>query len=399
MKDVEKIGNLNINYQFKPLTICPLPPRVARLDYIDLKDGKKKSKYVNEVDKVLGSIKIKIIGSEKYGLPSGRDILVILYLIRTALIQNQDGVITSRSFLTDYLRMFDIEPNDQGYNEAKKRFKRIRYANWYWDENYKGGETSTTFRIIENWCVFFDDNREQSSLYDSYIELAKPFWDYIKNKKIPYDLNTLKKIKDKPFVINLYLWLVYRVYDQWERKKNQPVFIPFFGPNGLMSQLSSNITRKEDFKSKMIHKYIPLIRNEWPNCPVFLEKDFSKEKPKNLGRKREFKDGITIHVESASQLQIPPHWPKKLRQAREEANALAQAEKEAKDRARERKKSNEENVKEEEKPIVEEKAKEEKKLNEVEALQLERLKEILDLYQDYIRDGKWEKIVQRAKKG
>lgn len=319
MKSVEKIGNLDINYQFKPLTICPLPPRVTKLDYIDLKDGKKKSRYVNEVDKLLGAIKIKIIGSEEYGLPSGRDILVILYLIRKALEQNKEGVISSKSILTEYLRMFDIEANDQGYREAKNRFKRIRYANWYWDENFKGVETSTTYKIIENWCVFFDEKKDQTNLYESYIELAKPFWEYIKNKRIPYDLNTLKKIKDKPFVINLYLWLVYRVYDLWERKKNQPLFIPFFGKNGLMSQLSSNITRKEDFKSKMVHKYIPIIKNEWPNCPIFLEKDLSTKKTKNLGRKKEFKDGLTIHIESASQLQIPPHWPKKLRQAQEEA--------------------------------------------------------------------------------
>jgi hypothetical protein len=295
--------------------------------------------------------------------------------------------------------MFDIEPNDQGYREAKKRFKRIRYANWYWDENFKGGETSTTFKIIENWCVFFDDNKEQNSLYDSYIELAKPFWDYIKNKKIPYDLNTLKKIKDKPLVINLYLWLVYRVYDQWERKKNQPVFIPFFGPNGLMNQLSSNLTRKEDFKSKMIHKYIPLIRNEWHNCPVFLEKEFRKDKPKNLGRKKEFKDGITIHIDAPSQLQIPPHWPKKIRQAREEAEARAQDEKETKDNASKEEKAKEAKVREKEKAREEEKAKEEKHLNEEEAMQLERLKEILDLYQSYIRNGEFEKIFPRAKKG
>ena len=322
VKNSKKIEGPNINYQAGFLTVCPLAPRARKIEYLNYK-GKKKEGYETEFFKKMGNTELTIIGKKKYGFPNGRDILVILYLIREALLQNNEGIIVIKTPLTDYLDTFEIDKSEKGYTEAKTRFKRIRYSSWYWDEGdgEKIEQNSVSYQIIRRWSVFFD-KKEMHPLFESYIQLDPDFWNYIKNKKIPYDLNIVKKIKDKPILLNLYLLLVYRTYEIWNSHPNQTVFIPFYSEKGLMNQLSANFTRNRDFKTKLINKWLPIIQSEWKDCPCFVER--ITPAGKNFKRNKIYKDGLTIHVESVSQLHILPHLPKKLRQAKEEAKKEAE---------------------------------------------------------------------------
>jgi hypothetical protein len=330
MNTVEKL----VKYQFKPLAICPLPPRPTRILVIDKKTGKKNYRYEQEITKTFGNITVRIIASKKYGLPHGRDILVILFFIQMAIDQNNNGLIKIKDPLKAYLEMFGLEKNKQSYSEAKTRFNRIRHSTFNWeDEKDKGNrqgqgqekkvkgidDDSISYQIIKGWSVSFDDV-EQRCLFESYIQLDDVFWKYISKKKIPYDLKTVIKLKDRISVLNIYLWMIFRAYEIWMTKGNEPVFIPLFGPNGLMLQMSSNIKRKEDFKNKLFSKYLPKLKEVWEDCPLYLEKE-NHTHAKDLSRKKKYKDGIFIQVKSVNQLHIPPHWQKMLRLAREEAAA------------------------------------------------------------------------------
>lgn len=315
LKNVENFLNVpDVNYQARFLTVCPLAPKALKEKKV-LKNGKSKNVYQTEFVKVMGNTELILVGREKYGIPHGRDILVILYLIREALIQNNSGIIVTKTPLRDYMDLFEIDKSKKGYKEAKTRFLRIRYSHFYWDEKGKNEDTrqkSEDYRIIKRWSVAFD-KRETDQKYDNYIELDSDFWNYIKKRKIPYDIKLVRKLKDKTIALNLYLFLVYRTYQIWTQSPKKEVFIPFYGENGLMNQLSANFQRKRDFKAKLINKWLPQIKWEWENCPCIIEKIQEKK------GKKQYKDGITIHIESAAQLHISPHWPKRIRQAREEA--------------------------------------------------------------------------------
>lgn len=318
MNYVEKVEEFKfekpeINYQARFLTVCPLAPRANKVRQLN-KDGKVRKVYETEFVKKMGNTELIIVGRKKFGVPHGRDILVVLFLIREALTQNNGGLIVTKSPIRKYLDTFGIDKSEKGYSEAKKRFTRIRYSHWYWDEHGKNidKENSESYQIIKRWSVFFD-KKDLHQLFDSYIELDSDFWKYIKNKRIPYDLNMVRKIKNRPIILNLYLLLVYRTYEIWDKHPNKHIYIPFFGENGLMYQLSANFKQKRDFKVRLINKWLPVIKSEWPNCPCLVEQ---LERPRNNKR---FKDGLTICVNSPSQLHIAPHWPKRLRQAREEA--------------------------------------------------------------------------------
>lgn len=304
-----------LGFQFKPLTICPLPPRSVKRF---VEEGNQRFEEYRPVwETIVGDYKVLIQGSTRYGFPFGRDILTILYLIKVALEQDNNGVISFNG-LKDYLDLFAIDTAGGRYKAAANSFKRIRYATWYWEDNREGIEKSVKFDIIKSWNVWFDEDQEATNpMFESVIELSKEFWDIVKQYKIPYKIEAVKKLKQNPTTLNLYLYLVYRTHTNWLSEKSE-VFIPFFGSNGLKNQMSSGISRNADFKKKLI-KSVEEIRDVWDDAPFYLKEEKDSMKKGKKGNKK-YKDGLFIHVNSTKQLHVSPHYKKRFRVAIEDSN-------------------------------------------------------------------------------
>ncbi|MCK4762015.1 MAG: replication initiator protein A [Candidatus Aminicenantes bacterium] len=302
-----------IQVQFKPLTISPLPPKTKKVEIIE---GKHKTEGFKPVwEKTTGDYKVKIVADPEYGFPYGRDILVILWLIKAAMEQNQGGIIKF-SKLENYLDTFNIDSGGKSYAPAINSFKRIFYSTWFWEDKRDENNKAFSFRIIKSWNVYFDEEKGTNPLFDSYIELSQEFWSLVKRYPIPYDLSMVIKLKHSPAALNLYLFLVFRTYVNWEVEKEEK-FIPLFGETGLKNQLSSDTKDNYKFKQNFM-KWIDEIKAVWDNAPFYFKVETN---PKKKGRKgnKIFKDGLFIHVENVDELHIKPHWQKKLRLAAEEA--------------------------------------------------------------------------------
>ena len=52
----------------------------------------------------------------------------------------------------------------------------------------------------------------QSSLWESKIELGEKFFHEVITNPVPLDMNILKNLKRSPLGLDLYLWLVYRTF-------------------------------------------------------------------------------------------------------------------------------------------------------------------------------------------
>lgn len=314
--ETANIAEIDLNFQFKPLTVCPLPPRIKK---VLIQEGNFKSEgYSPEWDKTVGDITIKIIGSPKFGVPYGRDILVVLYLIREAMRQNNDGIINFDS-LNNYLKTFHIDLGHKSYKEAIERFQRIFYSTWFWTDKKNDIDKSTSFRVIRSWSVYFSEEKGTNPIFDSFIELTPDFWAMIKNNRIPYDLNTVIKIKESPAVLNLYLWLVYRTYVNWKLKEGK-VFIPLYGDNGLKNQLSSDIKANNRFKQSFI-EWVETLKKAWPNCPIYFEEENDPYKKGKRGNKV-YKDGLFIEATDIAQLHVPPDLQIDLGKAIRESNRV-----------------------------------------------------------------------------
>lgn len=298
-----------IGFQFLPLAVCPLPPRPPSLaageDWV----------------KSVGKTTIRIVSSSRHGIPYGRDILIVLYLIQEAL--RQGGPVIKFSSLNHYLGTFNLSDQGTNYKEAVDRFKRVFYSSWFWEDKRQDGNGVTiAFRVVRSWNVFFDDTKGQNPLFDSFIELTPEFWEILQKHPIPYKLDSVIQFKDKPAVLNLYLYLVYRTWQNWHGKKGKE-FVPFFGDAGLQKQLSSDIARTDHFRKKL-HDWIDEIKTVWPECPIGFERETD---PNFMGKNRQkkYKDGLFINVKSVDQLHVGPHWPKEIRLAQEESAAAIEA--------------------------------------------------------------------------
>jgi len=317
----KKLKN-GVNFQFRPFVTCPLPlrPPLKR----DIIEGKTKTKeYKPYWEKRVGNEKFTILGHPVLGFPYGQDNLIILFLIKKALEQNNNGLIEFKS-LNNFLKIFNFSRGGDTYKKTIRGFKRLYNASFDYAqekiiEKNKIRQERFSFKMISSWSVSFSEFKGQLEMFNNYIRLSKDFWELVKKFKIPYNLNIVKKLKQSPATVNLYILLSYRSYTNWHNEKRE-IFIPFFGENGLQNQLSSDIARKRDFKIRII-KHLGRMEKYWPDCPVYLKKETDSKK-KGPTFNKIYKDGLFIHVKKASQLSIDPHWDKILRQAREEAKAL-----------------------------------------------------------------------------
>ena len=315
MSDVEKSKQKitrfdeEIGYQFLPLMVCPLPPKPP-----------KKPMGEDWVKKV-GDTTIRIVASSEHGVPYGRDILIVLYLIRE--MQKQGSATIKFKNMSQYLNTFKIDDGEKSYKEAIERFKRIYYSTWYWkDERKDGTEKNISFRIMDAWNVYFDPDQESATLFENTIAMNDRFCGVVAKHPIPYVVDDVIMLKAKPAVLALYLLLVGRTWQNWHSKEGR-VLIPFFGENGLQKQLSSDIAQTKHFRNKF-REWIEEIKKVWPDCPV----DFEKETDINLtwkkAKPKKFKDALFIEVKNVNQLRIMPHFGKELRIAQEEAQATEQ---------------------------------------------------------------------------
>lgn len=307
----------NIGTQFMPLAICPLPPKPV------------KKPMGEDWIKTVGATTVRIVASSQHGIPFGRDILVVLYLIQEA--QRQGNRVIQFDNLSHYLQTFKIDDQGNNYREAIERFKRIFYSTWFWeDEREDGGRTGISFRIVQNWSVFFDPQKSTNTLFKNFIEITPEAWEIVQRHPIPYRLDAVIALKNKPATLGLYLYLVYRTWNNWNSKAGRE-FVPFFGDNGLQKQLSSDIARVDNFRMRF-KGWLDEIREVWPDCPVELER-IGYEQSVGRWHKKQFKDGLFIEVKSVDQLHVGPHWPKELRLAKEQAAAEQAAQEEAERKA------------------------------------------------------------------
>ena len=80
----------------------------------------------------------------------------------------------------------------------------------YEDEH---GEARVSSSVADRTELWWNERKpDQSSLWDSKIELSEKFFKEIINHPVPIDMNTLTALKRCSLGLDLYLWLTYRTF-------------------------------------------------------------------------------------------------------------------------------------------------------------------------------------------
>ena len=103
---------------------------------------------------------------------------------------------------------------------------------------------------------------DQSSLWESKIELGEQFFHEIIAHPIPLDLHTLKSLKRSPLGLDLYLWLTYRTFAlKRPLRLTWPLIYRQFGADPARAGDTNTVN---NFRTKCLRE-LKKIKTAWPD--------------------------------------------------------------------------------------------------------------------------------------
>ena len=148
-------------------------------------------------------------------LPFGNFPRLILAWVSTEAVQTQSRVLILGPSLAKFMRELGIYSSGGGNVHTKLRNQMRRLFNAHVQLVYKDehGEVSVSSSVADRTEFWWNERKpDQSSLWDSKIELGEKFFHEIIQHPVPLDLNTLTALKRCSLGLDLYLWLTYRTF-------------------------------------------------------------------------------------------------------------------------------------------------------------------------------------------
>ena len=147
-------------------------------------------------------------------LPFGNYPRLLLAWVSTEAVRTQSRVLILGSSLAGFMRTLGIYSSG-GREGTKLRNQMDRLFNASVQLIYKDklGKATVNSQIADSTVFWWNPKRpNQSSLWESKIELSEKFYNEIISHPVPLDMNTLKALKRSSLGLDLYLWLVYRTF-------------------------------------------------------------------------------------------------------------------------------------------------------------------------------------------
>ena len=148
-------------------------------------------------------------------LPFGNFPRLILAWVSTEAVRTQNRVLILGSSLAKFMRELGVYSSGGGNVHTKLRNQMKRLFGCTVQLTYKeeNGEATVNTVIADRTEFWWNERKpDQSSLWDSKIELSEKFFNEIIRHPVPLDMNTLKALKRSSLGLDLYLWLVYRTF-------------------------------------------------------------------------------------------------------------------------------------------------------------------------------------------
>ena len=243
-------------YSARPFVLCGIPvrrPPPTTLEYF----------------RQNGNFSLRVIGHPRFGLPFGQDRLLLIWI--ASLTTWQKTRVVRFASAAAILETFGLPKDGRYYKRLIAGFERIFYSTFYFTNDQREGETviitRTSFRFVRDLKLWYTEEGKQpsDSRRENVIVLSEEFWKEIRDHPVPVDLSVVKALADSPGNLDFYIWLVWRC---WTAKGH--VYIPLFGPGGLVQQLGlSNNLRDRDFR-RQIKRWLGIVDQLWPESPARL---------------------------------------------------------------------------------------------------------------------------------
>ena len=165
--------------------------------------------------RVNGPYTLHMIAGGSNKLPFGNFPRLILAWVSTEAVRTRNRVLILGPSLAEFMRALGIYSSGGGNVHTKLRNQMRRLFGCTVQLTYKEetGEVTVNTLIADRTEFWWNERKpDQSSLWDSKIELSEKFFSEIIRHPVPLDMNTLTALKRSSLGLDLYLWLVYRTF-------------------------------------------------------------------------------------------------------------------------------------------------------------------------------------------
>ena len=223
-------------------------------------------------------------------LPFGNLPRLILAWVSTEAVRTQSRELVLGASLAEFMRKLGIYHNSGGRGGVQTRLRNqmnrlfgCTVSLIYEDESGFARVTSSVADKQEFW--WNERKPNESSLWESKIELGEKFFEEIIRHPVPLDMNTLKALKRSTLGLDLYLWLTYRTFAL--RAPQQLTWKQLYRQFGAHPAKASDNNTVQAFRYKVLRelKKIKLAWKDlnymtapgvlilWPSIPVIAPLD------------------------------------------------------------------------------------------------------------------------------
>ncbi len=260
----------DIGYQHGIMMQCFLPQKEMPVDVREWQVDHGKASMLVEAGRVVENERQGAF--KRCAVPSGAKArLIIPYIIGYAVQRNTREIDMGRS-LRRFMENLKVPVTGPNGKALTREVENVAAANFYlggWDET---GAKTQFARIAKELSFWIEKQEDQRSFWRPEMILSADFFETIKERRVPVDMEHLVKLQRSPRRMDLYNWFSYRL-PRIRRGKRVPIKLehlqPIFAPE---------ITELFHFKSKLktdlggIAKVYPDFRATIEGDILWLEK-------------------------------------------------------------------------------------------------------------------------------
>lgn len=190
------------------------------------------------------------------GYPFGSIPRLLLFWITTEALRIKSRKIELGASLTKFIRDVGLNPSTGGgkrgdgnrlRNQMERLFRATISLEVNTNDNKASGKRWIDMQVApegELWWNF--KNPDQSTLFNSWIELGEKFYEAIISSPVPLDKRALKALKRSPLALDLYAWATYKTYSLNHHQKAEQLI----SWHAFMAQLGAEYNDHKNFKKK-----------------------------------------------------------------------------------------------------------------------------------------------------
>ena len=213
--------------------------------------------------RVNGPFTLYMTASGGNKLPYGNLPRLILAWVCSEAVRTQSRELILGKSLSEFMRTLGVySSSGEKHTRLRNQMKRLFGCTVSMIYENERGEARVSSLVADRTVFWWSEGKpDQSSLWDSKVELGEKLFNEIINHPVPLNMNTLTALKRSALGLDLYLWLVYRTFAL--RAPQRLTWKQLYSQFGAHPSKASDNNTVQAFRYKVLRE-LKKIKLAWP---------------------------------------------------------------------------------------------------------------------------------------